>query len=62
MADIHYYQLSQDYYHLFVMIYAQIYIIKARCVTTKKAKKVGCLPAPASVGRRKIMIMKDREQ
>ncbi len=38
----------------------QIYIVKARCVTTKKARKDDCLPAPAPVGRRKIIIMNDR--
>ncbi len=38
----------------------QIYIVKARCVTTKKARKDGCLPAPAPVGRRKIVITNDR--
>ncbi len=42
------------------MFYPQIYIVKARCVTTKKARKDGCLPAPAPVGRRKIMIINDR--
>ncbi len=26
----------------------QIYIVKARCVTTKKARKDGCLPAPCA--------------
>ncbi len=39
---------------------SQIYIVKARCVTTRKARKDGCLPAPAPVGRRKIMIMNNR--
>ncbi len=34
--------------------------MKARCVTTKKARKDGYLPAPVPVGRRKIMIMNDR--
>ncbi len=38
----------------------QIYIVKARCVTMKKARKDGCLPALAPVGSRKIMIMNDR--
>ncbi len=42
------------------VLYTQIYIVKARCVTTKKARKECCLPAPAPVGRRKIMIMNDR--
>ncbi len=39
---------------------SQIYIVKSRCVTTKKARKDDCLPAPAPVGRRKIMIMNHR--
>ncbi len=37
-----------------------MYIVKARCVTMEKARKDGCLPAPAPVGRRKIMIMNNR--
>ncbi len=41
------------------MSFSQIYIVTARCVTTKKARKDGCLPTPMSVGRRKIMIMND---
>ncbi len=44
----------------FDMLAPQTYIVKARCVTTKKARKDGCLPAPAPVGRRKIIIMNDR--
>ncbi len=41
-------------------VFPQIYIVKATCVTTKKARNDGCLPAPAPVGRRKIMITNDR--